>query len=68
MVSRQKFKIKKVLTLWYFPNFDLVEINRSNKSIDKVDVWLGKESQVNLRKPDIYKTIKKLKKDCLKLF
>ena len=48
-------------------NFDLVEINDSKKSIDKVDVWLGKESQVDVYvNEDIYKTIKKAKKKLLK--
>ena len=49
-------------------NFDLVEINDSKKSIDKVDVWLGKESQVDVYvNEDIYKTIKKAKKKLLKV-
>ena len=49
-------------------NFDLVEINDSKKSIDKVDVWLGKESQVEVYvNEDIYKTIKKAKKKLLKV-
>ena len=43
-------------------NFDLVEINKSGKPIDKVDVWLGKEQQVSVYvNEDIYKTIKKQK-------
>ena len=49
-------------------NFDLVEINDSKKPIDKVDVWLGKESQVEVYvKENIYKTIKKAKKRLLKV-
>ena len=57
----------KLLT-YGLTNFDLVEINRSNKSIDKVDVWLGKESQVEVYiNEDIYKTIKKAKKRLLKV-
>ena len=57
----------KLLT-YGLTNFDLVEINRSNKSIDKVDVWLGKESQVEVYvNKDIYKTIKKAKKRLLKV-
>ena len=52
----------KLLT-YGLTNFDLVEINKSNKSIDKIDVWLGKESQVEVYvNEDIYKTIKKAKK------
>ncbi len=57
----------KLLT-YGLTNFDLVEINKSNKSIDKIDVWLGKESQVEVYvKEDIYKTIKKAKKKLLKV-
>ncbi len=57
----------KLLT-YGLTNFDLVEINRSDKSIDKVDVWLGKESQVEVYvNEDIYKTIKKAKKKLLKV-
>ena len=57
----------KLLT-YGLTNFDLVEINKSNKSIDKVDVWLGKESQVEVYvNKDIYKTIKKAKKRLLKV-
>ena len=49
-------------------NFDLVEINRSDKSIDKIDVWLGKKQQVEVYvNEDIYKTIKKAKKRLLKV-
>ncbi len=57
----------KLLT-YGLTNFDLVEINKSNKSIDKIDVWLGKESQVEVYvNEDIYKTIKKAKKKLLKV-
>ncbi len=57
----------KLLT-YGITNFDLVEINRSDKSIDKIDVWLGKENQVEVYvKHDIYKTIKKAKKRLLKV-
>merc|ERR1712078_809186 len=49
----------KLLT-YGLTNFDLIEINRSDKPIDKIDVWLGKENQVEVYvKEDIYKTIKK---------
>ena len=57
----------KLLT-YGLTNFDLVEINKSDKSIDKVDVWLGKQNQVEVYvKEDIYKTIKKAKKKLLKI-
>ena len=49
-------------------NFDLVEINKSSETIDKVDVWLGKENQVDVYvNEDIFKTIKKAKKNLLKV-
>ena len=49
-------------------NFDLVEINNSNKPIDKIDVWLGKQKQLDVYvNEDIYKTIKKAKKKLLKV-
>jgi len=64
--SRSK-ESSKLLT-YGITNFDLVEINRSDKSIDKINVWLGKENQVEVYvKNDIYKTIKKAKKRLLKV-
>ena len=49
-------------------SFDLVEINKSEKYIDKVDVWLGKKSFVNAYvAEDIYKTIPKARKKFLKV-
>ncbi len=64
--SRSK-ESSKLLT-YGLTNFDLVEINKSGKSIDKVDVWLGKEDKLDVYiKEDIYKTIKKAKKKLLKI-
>jgi D-alanyl-D-alanine carboxypeptidase (penicillin-binding protein 5/6) len=57
----------KLLT-YGLTNFDLVEINKSSETIDKVDVWLGKENQVDVYvNKDIFKTIKKAKKNLLKV-
>ena len=57
----------KLLT-YGLTNFDLVEINKSDKLIDKVDIWLGKEQQVDVYvNKDIYKIIKKAKKRLLKV-
>jgi len=57
----------KLLT-YGLTNFDLVEINKSNKPIDKVDVWLGKQKKLDVYvNEDIYKTIKKAKKKLLKV-
>jgi len=57
----------KLLT-YGLTNFDLVEINKSSQTIDKVDVWLGKANQVDVYvNEDIFKTIKKAKKNLLKV-
>src|SRR6056300_343739 len=57
----------KLLT-YGLTNFDLVEINKSSETIDKVDVWLGKENQVDVYvNEDIFKSIKKAKKNLLKV-
>jgi len=57
----------KLLT-YGLTNFDVVEINNANKTIDKIDVWLGKEKQVEVYvNENIYKTIKKAKKGLLKV-
>jgi D-alanyl-D-alanine carboxypeptidase (penicillin-binding protein 5/6) len=57
----------KLLT-YGLTNFDLIEINKSSETIDKIDVWLGKENQVDVYvNEDIFKTIKKAKKNLLKV-
>jgi serine-type D-Ala-D-Ala carboxypeptidase (penicillin-binding protein 5/6) len=57
----------KLLT-YGLTNFDLVEINKSDKPFEKIDVWLGKNQQVDVYvNEDIYKTIKKAKKRLLKV-
>ncbi len=57
----------KLLT-YGITNFDLVEVVRSNEPFEKVDVWLGKKSSVDVYvKENIYKTIKKAKKSLLKV-
>ena len=49
-------------------NFDLIEIAKAKKPIDKVDVWLGKENELEVYvDKDIYKTIKKAQKRLLKI-
>ena len=64
--SRSKESIK--LLTYGLTNFDLVEIAKSNKPFQKIDVWLGKENSVDAyTKEDIYKTIKKAKKKLLKV-
>jgi len=57
----------KLLT-YGLTNFDLVEINKSDELFEKIDVWLGKDQQVDVYvNEDIYKTIKKAKKRLLKV-
>ena len=57
----------KLLT-YGITNFDLIEIAKAKKSLDKVDVWLGKKKQVEVYvDEDIYKTIKKAQKRLLKV-
>ena len=56
------------LLIYGLTNFDLIEINKADSPITKVNVWLGKEQQVNVYvKENIYKTIKKAKKKLLKV-
>ncbi len=57
----------KLLT-YGLTNFDLIEIALSKKPIDKLDVWLGKEDQVEVYiNKDVYKIIKKGQKRLLKI-
>ncbi len=64
--SRSKESTK--LLTYGITNFDVIEIAKANKSLDKVDVWLGKEKQVKVYvNEDIYKTIKKAQKRLLKV-
>ena len=56
------------LLVYGLTNFDVIEIARSKKPIDKLDVWLGKEDQVEVYiNKDVYKTIKKAQKRLLKI-
>ena len=57
----------KLLT-YGLTNFDLIEIAKANEPIDKIDVWLGKENQLEVYvNKNIYKTIKKAQKRLLKV-
>jgi len=56
------------LLVYGLTNFDLIEIAKSKEPIDKLDVWLGKENQVEVYvNKDIYKIIKKAQKRLLKI-
>jgi D-alanyl-D-alanine carboxypeptidase (penicillin-binding protein 5/6) len=49
-------------------NFDLVNISKAKEPFDKVEVWLGKQDNVEVyTSQDIYKTIKKAKQKLLKV-
>ena len=64
--SRSKESSK--LLIYGLTNFDLVEISKKGKPIDKIDVWLGKENFLNVySNQDIYKVIKKGQKKLLKI-
>ncbi len=64
--SRSKESSK--LLVYGLTNFDLVEIAKSKEPIDKVDVWLGKENELDVYvDQDIYKVIKKAQKRLLKI-
>ncbi len=57
----------KLLT-YGLTNFDLVRITESNKVISEVEIWLGQKNSVGVySKNDIYKTIKKARKNRLKI-
>ena len=64
--SRSKESTK--LLTYGITNFDLIEIAKAKKSLDKVDVWLGKKKQVDVYvNEDIYRIIKKAQKRFLKV-
>tara|TARA_B100000989_G_scaffold251621_1_gene199674 strand:+ start:85 stop:1236 length:1152 start_codon:yes stop_codon:yes gene_type:complete len=56
----------KLLT-YGLTNFDLVEMSKSDKPIDSVEVWLGKQNKVKVyTNEDIFKIIKKGQKKKIK--
>ena len=56
----------KLLT-YGLTNFDLVEISKTDKPLDSVEVWLGKQDKVKVyTKENIYKIIKKGQKKKIK--
>tara|TARA_A100001011_G_scaffold393686_1_gene484193 strand:+ start:1870 stop:3024 length:1155 start_codon:yes stop_codon:yes gene_type:complete len=62
--SRQSTK----LLTWGITNFDLVRIAEAKKPLAKVDVWLGKQNQLDVyTNTDIFKIIKKARKNKLKI-
>ena len=66
--KRSRSRESSKLLPYGLTNFDLLEIAKSKQPIDKIDVWQGKESQVDVYvNQDIYKTIKKAQKRLLKI-
>ncbi len=66
--KRSRSRESSKLLTYGLTNFDLVEINKAKEPIDQVEVWLGKQSVVDVYVDrDIYKTIKKAKKRLLKV-
>ncbi|MDA8706235.1 D-alanyl-D-alanine carboxypeptidase [Candidatus Pelagibacter bacterium] len=64
--SRSKESTK--LLTFGLTNYDLVNISKAKEPFDKVEVWLGKQDNVEVyTNQDIYKTIKKAKKKLLKV-
>ena len=64
--SRSKESTK--LLTYGLTNYDLVEIAKSRKPFEKINIWLGKQDSVYAyTDQDIYKTIKKAKKKLLKV-
>ncbi len=56
----------KLLT-YGLTNFDLIEIAKAKKTVDSLDVWLGKENKVDVHiNQDVYKVIKKRTKKTFK--
>ena len=57
----------KILT-YGLTNFDLVKITEANQVISELEVWLGQKNNVEVyTKQNIYKTIKKARKNRLKI-
>ena len=62
--SRQSSK----LLIYGLTNFDLVKITEANQVISDVEVWLGQKKKVEVySKQNVYKTIKKARKNRLKI-
>jgi len=66
--KNERSKESSKLLTYGLTNFDLVEIANSEKPIDKVEVWLGKESHLDVYvNQNIFKIIKKAQKRLLKV-
>ena len=66
--KQARSKESQKLLSWGMSNFDLVEINNANESIENVEVWLGKKKFVKAYvNENIYKIIPKARKKNLKV-
>ena len=66
--KKDRSKESAKLLTWGLTNFDLIEIGKSNKPIESVDVWWGKNDTVGVYlKTDIYKITPKARKKFLKV-
>jgi serine-type D-Ala-D-Ala carboxypeptidase (penicillin-binding protein 5/6) len=66
--KKARSKESSKLLTYGLTNFDLINISKAKKPIDKINVWLGKEDTVEVyTDQDIYKTVKKAKKKLLKI-
>jgi D-alanyl-D-alanine carboxypeptidase (penicillin-binding protein 5/6) len=66
--KRDRSRESAKLLTWGLTNFDLVEINKSNRPITDVNIWLGKKKTVGAYvNEDIYKTIPKARRKFLKV-
>ena len=67
-VKNSRSRESSKLLTYGLTNFDLIKIAKAKEPIDKVDVWLGKENELEVYvDTDIYKTIKKAQKRLLKI-
>ncbi len=66
--KRDRSRESAKLLTWGFTNFDLVEIAKSDSSVENVEVWLGKKNFVPVYvKSNIYKVIPKARKKFIKV-
>ena len=66
--KKQRSKESTKILTYGLTNFDLVKITEANQVISELEVWLGQKNNVEVyTKQNIYKTIKKARKNRLKI-
>ena len=66
--KKQRSKESTKILTYGLTNFDLVKITEANQVIAELEVWLGQKNNVEVyTKQNIYKTIKKARKNRLKI-